>query len=57
MAKSVECTLIVNTSNGHNCQPIKCKSIASAVRIGKSSCGFAYRVFVGNKVVRSGYCD
>lgn len=56
MAKGIECTCVVNTRNGY-CFTQKCKSIREAVAWAKDSFGFAYRVFVGNKVVRSGYCD
>lgn len=56
-AKSQECTLVVNTANGHICQPLKCKSIASAYRIGKESCGFAFRIFVDGKCVKRGFCE
>lgn len=56
MAKGIECTCVVNTRNGY-CFTQKCKSISDAIAWAKDSFGFAYRVFVGNKVVRSGYCD
>lgn len=55
--KSQECTLIVNTANGYCLTPEKCSSISEAVRKGRESFGFAYRVFAGSKVIRSGYCE
>ncbi len=57
MAKGIECTCVVNTRNGYCLTPKKCKSISEAIAWAKDSFGFAYRIFVGNKVVRSGYCD
>lgn len=56
--KAQECKLVVNNRWGYVYTPIKCKSINEAVREGRNYYGgFAYRVFVGTKVVRSGYCD
>jgi hypothetical protein len=56
--KAQECTLIVNTRNGYCFTPQKCKSISEAVKEGRNSCGFAYRVVVkGKGVVRRGFCD
>jgi hypothetical protein len=55
--KAKQCTLVVNDKWGYCFTEVKCKSINEAVRIGKEYMGFAYRVFVGTKVVRSGYCD
>ena len=55
--KSQECTLIVNTANGYCLTPEKCSSISEAVRKGRESFGFAYRVFAGSKAIRSGYCE
>ena len=51
------CTVVVNTRNGHIITPFTAPSIAEGVRRAKESAGFAYRVFVGHKMVRSGYCD
>lgn len=55
--KGISCTCIVNTRNGYCFAPEKFQSINKAVEYGKTSCGFAYRVIVGTKVVRSGYCQ
>lgn len=55
--KAQQCKLVVNSRWGYIFTPITCKSINEAVRMGKESMGFAYRVFVGTKVVRSGYCN
>ena len=57
MAKGIECTLIVNTANGYCFTPSKHPSIRSAVREGKDTIGFAYRIFVEGKVVKRGFCN
>lgn len=57
MAKGKECVLIVNTANGYCFTPEKHPSISSAVRAAKESFGFAYRIFVDGKVVKSGFCN
>lgn len=55
--KAQKCTLIVNTRNGYCFTPVEFNSISKAVREGRESCGFAYRVIVkGKGVVRRGYC-
>ena len=56
LMKAKECTLIINTCSGYIISEVKCKSIREAVREAKEGFGFAYRIFVGNKVVKSGYC-
>lgn len=57
MAKAKECKLIINTANGY-CFPTETHpSISSAVRSAKESFGFAYRIFIDGKVVKSGFCD
>ena len=56
--KAQKCILIVNTRNGYCFTPKECNSISEAVREGRDSCGFTYRIIVkGKGVVRSGYCD
>lgn len=55
--KPIESTLIVNTRNGFCLAPMKCKSINEAEKRGRRSCGFAYRVFVGEKLIRRGFCN
>ena len=55
--KAIPNTLVVNTRSGYCLTPERCGSIAEAVRKAKESCGFAYRIFVNNRVVKSGYCE
>lgn len=54
--KAKECTLIINTRSGYIVSEVKCKSIREAVREAKEGIGFAYRIFVGNKCIKSGFC-
>lgn len=54
--KAIKCMLAVNTANGHICVQRHFDSISQAVKVGRESCGFAYRVFVDCKVVRRGFC-
>ena len=55
--KAQKCTLIVNTRNGYCLTPEEHSSIKEAARAAKESFGFAYRIFVNGKNIRSGYCD
>ena len=56
--KAQKCTLVVNNRWGFDFTPIKCKSINEAHKKGRDFYGgFAFRIFVGKKVVKSGYCD
>lgn len=57
--KAIPCTLLVNNRWGYVATPIEFMSISAAVKYAHSpeSTGwFAYRVYVGNDVVRRGYC-
>lgn len=57
--KATPCTLLVNNRWGYVATPQQFPSIRAAVRCahGDESTGwFAYRVCVGGKVVRRGYC-
>lgn len=54
--KPVSCTLIINTASGYEMAPIECKSISEAVKLGRESYAFAYRIFVDGRIVRRGYC-
>ena len=52
-----KCKLIVNSASGYCFTPIECKSIKEAIEEGKSSCGFAYRIFDTNgKLIKKGLC-
>lgn len=55
--KAKKCVVVVNTRGGHFCVPCEAESISKGVKHGKAAAGFAYRVFVDGKVVRSGFCD
>lgn len=57
MAKGKECFLIINTASGYCLPTTKHPSISDAVRTAKESFGFAYRIFIDGKVVKSGFCD
>ena len=52
-----KCRLLVNTSFGSIADFGEFPSIAAAVRVAKDSGYFRYRVFVGGKVVRQGFCN
>ena len=54
MGKAIECTVICNTRWGYCMQPVKCKSIADAIRYAKEM-EMAYRIFVNGKLVRKGW--
>lgn len=52
-----KCVLFMNTANGRSAEPQECRSIAEAVRIARESdLYFAYRVVIGYRIVRRGYC-
>jgi len=54
---SKPCVLVINTRFGHVCAPLPFDSIAAAVRYAKGeNGGYWFRVFVGSRVVRRGYC-
>lgn len=50
---SKRCEIIFNTKWGYCMQPVKCKSIAEAIRMAKEK-GMAFRIFVGGKCVKNG---
>lgn len=54
MAKSKECTITFNTRWGYCMQPIKCKSIAEALRLAHEI-QMAFRIFVNGKFYKSGW--
>lgn len=54
MAKAKECTIICNTKWGFCMTPVKCKSIREALRYAKET-GMAYRIFIDDKCVKSGW--
>ena len=54
MAKAKECTIILNTRWGYCMQPVKCKSIAEAIRYAKEM-EMAYRIFIDGKLVKKGW--
>ncbi len=54
MAKSKECTIIFNTAWGSCVSPIKCKSIAEALRLAHEM-QMAFRIFVDEKFYKSGW--
>lgn len=55
--KSIKCRLVLNTAMGSINDFGEYPSIAAAVRAAKDSGYFRYRIFVGNKVVREGFCN
>ena len=55
--KSIKCRLVLNTAMGRITDFGEYPSIAAAVRAAKESGYFRYRVFVGGKVVRQGFCN
>ena len=54
--KPIQCKVICNTKWGYCMTPREFPSIRQAVGHARNSGCFAYRVFVGGKVVRSGFC-
>ena len=54
MGKSKECEIVFNTKYGYIFQPIKCKSIAEALRLAEER-GEAYRIFCDGKLIRRGW--
>lgn len=54
MAKLKECTIVFNTRWGYCMKPIKCKSIAEALRLAHEM-QMAYRIFVNGKSYKSGW--
>ena len=52
--KAQPCKLVMNTRWGYVMHPVECKSIREALRIAKED-GMAYRIFVGGKLVKSGW--
>lgn len=55
--KKIKCKVVVNTKNGYCLTPKKCESIREAREYGKTSLGFAYRIFTEDKRVINGYCE
>ena len=56
-SKSIKCRLVVSTALGCPNDFGEYPSIAAAVRTAKGSGYFRYHIFVGNKVVREGFCN
>lgn len=54
MGKAKECTIIFNTRWGYCMQPIRCKSIAEAIRRARVE-KMAFRIFVGKECVKKGW--
>lgn len=54
MAKAKPCEIIFNTRCGYCMQPIKCKSIAAAIRLTKEE-EMAFRIFINGKCIKSGW--
>lgn len=54
MSKPIPCTVICNTKNGYCLTPKECKSISEAIRYAKEM-KLAYRIFVGEKVIKRGW--
>ena len=52
--KAIPCEIVFNTKWGYCIQPVKCKSIREGLRLAKEI-GMAFRIFVGNKCVKSGW--
>lgn len=50
----IKCTVICNTKWGYCMTPKECKSKAEARRYAKEM-GMAYRIFINNKCVESGW--
>lgn len=61
MAKAIPCKLVVITSNGHICHAIDCNSISEAVKAGKESWGFTYKVYDNSgsvaNLLKQGFCQ
>ena len=55
--KGIKCRLVLNTAMGRITDFGEYPSIAAAVRTARESGYFRYRIFVGNKVVREGFCN
>ena len=55
--KSIKCRLVLNTARGRIADFGEHPSIAAAVRAARDSGYFRYRILVGNKVVREGFCN
>lgn len=54
--KAKECSLYINLKNGYVLSRVDCNSISEAIRYAKESCGFYYRIFADNKLIRKGFC-
>lgn len=54
MAKPIPCEIIFNTKWGYCMTPIKCKSIAEALRLAHER-EMAFRIFVNNECVKRGW--
>lgn len=58
MAKAQKCKLVINNRWGYVYTPIDCNSINEAYRMGRGYYGgFAFRIFIDGKVVKSGFCN
>lgn len=51
MAK--ECEIIFNTKWGYCMSPVKCRSVADALKTAKEN-GMAFRIFARGKLIKSG---
>ena len=51
---SKPCKIIFNTKWGYCMTPVKCKSIAEAIRLAKET-QMAYRIFCGGKCIKRGW--
>lgn len=57
MAKSIPCKVVCYGRWGHMATPYEAPSIAEGIRWAKSSGWDGYLIFVGNKIVRRGFCE
>lgn len=55
--RAIPCKVVCNTRSGYLATPHDAPSIAAGVRMGKESGWFRYRVFVGGRCVRQGFCE
>ena len=49
-----QCEIILNTTWGYCMRPIKCQSIAEAIKMAEET-GMAFRIFVDGKCVKTGW--
>ena len=55
--KGIKCNLVLDTALGRTTDFGEYPSIAEAIRVARESGYFRYRIFVGGRVFRQGFCN